>query len=128
MNAHQEKDTKVMSNGHHSPTMKNKEINGSSPKMHKKRKWCIPSSDMSRRTVNPIRRVVDTMRIEPNPSYSPISLSIGMLTNFYYSLSCLNLKNNTLNQCHLNSCVLFFWNTRDHPDLCCSESIRILFQ
>ncbi|XP_057291546.1 tyrosine aminotransferase-like [Hydractinia symbiolongicarpus] len=82
MNAHQGKDTKVISNGHNSPTMKNKEINGSSPKMHKKHKWCIPSSDMSRRTVNPIRRVVDTMRIEPNPSYSPISLSIGDPTVF----------------------------------------------
>lgn len=44
----------------------------------RKRKWSVVQpSEMSKRTVNPIRRIVDNMKIEPNPKYSPISLSIG---------------------------------------------------
>lgn len=50
----------------------------------RKRKWSIvgkwsivESSDMARRTVNPIRRIVDSMHVVPNPRYSTISLSIG---------------------------------------------------
>ena len=31
--------------------------------------WQVKSSDMAKRTVNPIRRIVDTMKIEPNPDY-----------------------------------------------------------
>lgn len=37
---------------------------------------------MAKRTVNPIRRIVDAMRIEPNPEYAVISLSIGDPTIF----------------------------------------------
>jgi len=44
--------------------------------------WNIRSSEMARRTVNPIRRIVDTMKIKPNPSYATISLSIGDPTIF----------------------------------------------
>lgn len=48
----------------------------------KKGRRYIRASDMSRRTVNPIRRIVDTMKIEPNPDYDVISLSIGDPTIF----------------------------------------------
>jgi len=48
----------------------------------KRDNWCIPASAMSKRTVNPIRRIVDTMKVEPNPKYSVISLSIGDPTIF----------------------------------------------
>lgn len=47
-----------------------------------KRKWEVAASDMAKRTVNPIRRIVDSMKIEPNPNFSPISLSIGDPTVF----------------------------------------------
>lgn len=45
-------------------------------------KWCIGASDMARRTINPIRRIIDTMKLEPNSTYSTISLSIGDPTVF----------------------------------------------
>ncbi|XP_066933991.1 tyrosine aminotransferase-like [Clytia hemisphaerica] len=48
----------------------------------RKRKWVVQSSDMAKRTVNPIRRIVDNMKIEPNPNLSTISLSIGDPTIF----------------------------------------------
>jgi len=44
--------------------------------------WSISSSAMAKRTVNPIRRIVDAMKIEPNPDYKVISLSIGDPTIF----------------------------------------------
>lgn len=43
----------------------------------RKRKWQVDPSEMAKRTVNPIRRIVDSMKFEPNPNFSPISLSIG---------------------------------------------------
>jgi len=49
---------------------------------HQAKKWCVPASEMAKRTVNPIRRIVDYMKIEPNPNYKPISLSIGDPTVF----------------------------------------------
>lgn len=61
--------------------MENGGVNATSA-ASKRTKWHIPASEMSKRTVNPIRRIVDTMKIEPNPNYSPISLSIGKLV-FY---------------------------------------------
>ena len=52
------------------------------PNGSKKERRHIRASDMSRRTVNPIRRIVDTMNIEPNRDYEVISLSIGDPTIF----------------------------------------------
>ena len=43
----------------------------------RKRKWNVGASEMAKRTVNPIRRIVDSMKIEPNPNFATISLSIG---------------------------------------------------
>ena len=42
-------------------------------------KWVVPISKMAEHTVNSIRRIVDDMKIKPNPSYDFISLSIGKL-------------------------------------------------
>ncbi|XP_072350698.1 tyrosine aminotransferase-like, partial [Scyliorhinus torazame] len=48
----------------------------------KRTKWNVRSSEMSKRTFNPIRAIVDNMRIEPNPDKAMISLSIGDPTVF----------------------------------------------
>lgn len=47
---------------------------------NKKSKWTIASSLMARRTYNPIRAVVDGMKLEPNPEKELISLSIGKVS------------------------------------------------
>ena len=47
----------------------------------KKSKWVVPISEAAENTENPIRRIVDTMKIEPNPEYDFISVSIGKLLN-----------------------------------------------
>lgn len=54
--------------------------NNSQP--NKKSKWSVASSQMARRTFNPIRAVVDGMKLEPNPEKDLISLSIGDPTVF----------------------------------------------
>lgn len=48
----------------------------------KRSKWTIASSHMAKRTFNPIRTVVDGMKLEPNPDKDLISLSIGDPTVF----------------------------------------------
>ena len=40
--------------------------------------WNISSSTMAKNTLNPIRRIVDTMDLTPNPDKEMISVSIGM--------------------------------------------------
>ncbi|XP_069758002.1 tyrosine aminotransferase isoform X2 [Narcine bancroftii] len=45
-------------------------------------KWNIRASEMSKRTFNPIRTIVDNMKIEPNPEKAMITLSIGDPTVF----------------------------------------------
>jgi hypothetical protein len=40
--------------------------------------WHVESSVVSKRTVNPIRQIVDTMKIVPHPEKPMIALSIGM--------------------------------------------------
>src|SRR5271155_3211896 len=42
----------------------------------------IPASRSARNTINPIRRIVDRMKITPNPSKEMISLSIGDPTHY----------------------------------------------
>ena len=39
--------------------------------------WSIPCSTMAKKTVNPIRQIVDEMKLEPNPEKEMIPLSIG---------------------------------------------------
>lgn len=44
--------------------------------------WAVPASVMSKRFINPIRNLVDTMVIKPNPDKEMIPLSIGDPTKF----------------------------------------------
>lgn len=41
------------------------------------RGWKVPASKAAKRTLNPIRKIVDTMKLEPNPELPMIPLSIG---------------------------------------------------
>ncbi|KAJ7311807.1 hypothetical protein JRQ81_006116 [Phrynocephalus forsythii] len=44
--------------------------------------WAVRASDMSKRTFNPIRSIVDSMKVEPHPEKPLISLSLGDPTVF----------------------------------------------
>ena len=57
----------------------------------RKRKWQVNPSEMAKRTVNPIRRIMDSMKFEPNPNFSPISLSIGKTKKFEHSMDAFVL-------------------------------------
>lgn len=46
--------------------------------------WDVKISDFARYTHNPIRAIVEGMKIEPNPEKQLIALSIGMLIFFFY--------------------------------------------
>lgn len=46
---------------------------------HKKARWETRASEASLRTINPIRGIVDGMKLEPNPDKDIIALSIGKL-------------------------------------------------
>ncbi|XP_071958696.1 tyrosine aminotransferase-like [Antedon mediterranea] len=50
--------------------------------MESKPKWNIRSSEAAKNTLNPIRMIVDGMKLEPNPKKQVISLSIGDPTKF----------------------------------------------
>ena len=43
--------------------------------------WLAPASKMAKNTLNPIRRIVDGMKMTPNPEKEMISLSIGQLSS-----------------------------------------------
>lgn len=43
----------------------------------RKARWNVRPSDMSNNTFNPIRAIVDNMKVKPNPNKTVISLSIG---------------------------------------------------
>jgi len=45
-------------------------------------KWEVPSSTMAKNTLNPIRKIVDEMKLTPNPQKEMIALSIGDPTVF----------------------------------------------
>ena len=45
----------------------------------KRRRWFIPASVTAKTTFNPIRSIVDRMKITPNPNKNMIALSIGEL-------------------------------------------------
>ncbi|PIO32536.1 hypothetical protein AB205_0192350 [Aquarana catesbeiana] len=48
----------------------------------RKPRWSIRASEMSKKTFNPIRAIVDTMKATPNPNKPMIALSIGDPTIF----------------------------------------------
>jgi tyrosine aminotransferase len=39
--------------------------------------WDIDASISAQNTFNPIRAIVDNMKVQPNPQYPPIKVSIG---------------------------------------------------
>ena len=45
----------------------------------RKARWSVRPSDMSNKTFNPIRAIVDSMKVKPNPNKTTIALSIGEL-------------------------------------------------
>jgi len=52
-----------------------------SPPVKRKRQrtsWNVPASDIARNTFNPIRSIVDGMKLTPNPEKPMIALSIGI--------------------------------------------------
>nr|AHM92281.1 tyrosine aminotransferase [Eonycteris spelaea] len=61
-------------------------VSGRSPVPEKvkgrKTEWSVRPSDMANRTYNPIRAIVDSMKMEPNPDKTTIALSIGDPTLF----------------------------------------------
>ena len=48
----------------------------------KRRRWHIPASVTAKTTFNPIRSIVDRMKITPNPEKQMIALSIGKLFQY----------------------------------------------
>lgn len=59
--------------------------------------WEVPASKMSHQTFNPIRNIVDTMKLTPNPEKEMIALSIGKLyisyrqfKNVFYNKRCMH--------------------------------------
>lgn len=44
-----------------------------------RQRWNVRPSEMSKRTLNPIRAIVDGMKLTPNPEKPMIALSIGKL-------------------------------------------------
>ncbi|XP_072492613.1 tyrosine aminotransferase [Notamacropus eugenii] len=48
----------------------------------RKARWAVRASDMSKKTFNPIRAIVESMKVKPNPNKTMISLSIGDPTVF----------------------------------------------
>nr|XP_025039548.1 tyrosine aminotransferase [Pelodiscus sinensis] len=48
----------------------------------RKPRWAVRASEMSKKTFNPIRAIVDSMKVEPNPNKPMISLSLGDPTVF----------------------------------------------
>ncbi|XP_020819403.1 tyrosine aminotransferase [Phascolarctos cinereus] len=48
----------------------------------RKARWAVRASDMSKKTFNPIRAIVDSMKVQPNANKTMISLSIGDPTVF----------------------------------------------
>lgn len=44
------------------------------------RRWSVRASEMAKNTLNPIRAIVDGMKLTPNPDKPMIALSIGKTT------------------------------------------------
>ena len=47
--------------------------------------WHVPVSNTARNTINPIRRIIDTIELNPHPEKQMIALSIG---KWRYRLVC----------------------------------------
>lgn len=74
----------IQVNGHgdHAPVLDiHLKTNGNSMSLGKvkgrKPRWAVRASEMSKKTFNPVRAIVDSMKVEPNPKKAMISLSLG---------------------------------------------------
>lgn len=47
----------------------------------RRQRWNVRASEMSKNTLNPIRAIVDGMKLTPNPDKPMIALSIGTVTS-----------------------------------------------
>lgn len=77
----------VNSQGDHVPLLDiHLKTNGNSMSLGKvkgrKPRWAVRASEMSKKTFNPVRAIVDSMKVEPNPKKAMISLSLGDPTVF----------------------------------------------
>ncbi|GAB0195342.1 tyrosine aminotransferase [Grus japonensis] len=79
----------IQVNGHgdHAPVLDiHLKTNGNSMSLGKvkgrKPRWAVRASEMSKKTFNPVRAIVDSMKVEPNPKKAMISLSLGDPTVF----------------------------------------------
>ncbi|XP_076204955.1 tyrosine aminotransferase isoform X2 [Aptenodytes patagonicus] len=79
----------IQVNGHgdHAPMLDvHLKTNGNSKSLGKvkdrKPRWAVRASEMSKKTFNPVRAIVDSMKVEPNPKKAMISLSLGDPTVF----------------------------------------------
>ncbi|XP_052653461.1 tyrosine aminotransferase isoform X2 [Harpia harpyja] len=79
----------IQVNGHgdHAPMLDvHLKTNGNSMSLGKvkgrKPRWAVRASEMSKKTFNPVRAIVDSMKVEPNPKKAMISLSLGDPTVF----------------------------------------------
>ena len=54
----------------------------------RKARWSVRPSDMAKKTFNPIRAIVDNMKVKPNPNKTMISLSIGELGTLLRGCHC----------------------------------------
>nr|CAD7394132.1 unnamed protein product [Timema cristinae] len=62
-----------------------------------KTKWNVPASEIARNTNNPIRNIVENLRLDPNPDKPLIALSIGIdniYTNYRFRSNDLAYKQN----------------------------------
>ena len=53
------------------------QIDGSQKQRRQHKSWIVEASDIARNTFNPIRSIVDGMKLTPNPDLPMIALSIG---------------------------------------------------
>ncbi|XP_033625481.1 tyrosine aminotransferase-like [Asterias rubens] len=62
------------------------------PQNGKRTKWTVSGSDMAMRTHNPIRAIVDGLKLEPNPDKEFIALSLGDPTLFGNLSTCEEMR------------------------------------
>ena len=58
------------------------QIDGSQKQRRQHTSWIVEASDIARNTFNPIRSIVDGMKLTPNPDLPMIALSIGKYLYF----------------------------------------------
>lgn len=59
-------------------------------KRRQHKSWNVEASDIARNTFNPIRSIVDGMKLTPNPDKPMIALSIGKKLSAFSSYELFN--------------------------------------